>query len=248
MPAPDLSHPTLTIVPWDDPVIAALGYPAGSTYVELFWLPILGPSTSWLLRHLDERLRAHPEGAVVDLEVTAAALGLGNGRGRHSPLVRAIHRCCQFGVARALPDAHLAVRRHVPPLTRHQLDRLPASVQAEHTRWRAVERDAGVLDPRRRRARHMALGLAELGEDVASTERRLVRLHCDPVVARDAATWAHRVVAGQDTTATAPAAGPSPLAATVPAAVADIASMAARRPPPAPAARESGTSSADDAA
>lgn len=214
MPVPDLTQPTLTVVPWDDPVVAALGYPAGSTYVERFWLPILGPSTSWLVRHLDEKLRADPEGAVVDLEATAAALGLGNGRGRHSPLVRALHRCCQFGVARAVPDARLAVRRHLPPLTRHQVERLPPSVRAQHVRWRAVERDASVLDPQHRRARHMALGLAELGEDVTTTEARLVRLECHPVVAHDAARWAHRLVrARREAPADDPADLPAPDAA-----------------------------------
>ncbi len=206
MPVPDLSQPTLTVVPWDDVVVAALGYPAASTYVERFWLPILGPSTSWLVRYFDEKLRAEPEGTVVDLEATAAALGLGRGVGRHSPLVRALHRCCQFGVARVAPDDQLAVRRHLPPLTRHQVDRLPPSVRAQHHRWRATERDASVLGPQQRRARHMALGLAELGEDVGTTEARLVRLECHPVVAHDAALWAHRLVqARRDSSTPAPA-------------------------------------------
>ena len=176
MPLADLSSPRLTIVAWDDPVIAALGHPAGSTYVERFWLPILGPSTTWLIRFLDDRLPRPgasdaDDGVEIDLDATAAALGLGAGRGRHSPLVRALHRCCQFGLARSVPDAHLAVRRHLPPLTRRQVDRLPAPVQAQHQRWRAAERDASVLDPQQRRARHMALGLAELGEDVLKIGR-----------------------------------------------------------------------------
>lgn len=230
MPVPDLSHPSLTIVPWEDPVIAALGYPAGSTYVERFWLPILGPSTSWLVRHLDDRLSSEPDGAVLDLDTTAAALGLGAGRGRHSPLVRALHRCCQFGLARAVPDAHLAVRRHLPPLTRHQVDRLPTSVQAQHVRWRTVERDASILDPQQRRARHMALGLAELGEDVGTTEQRLIRMECHPVVAHDAARWAHRLVrASRESSADD---GPDKVGDVVPEAVAEIATLADHRPPP----------------
>ncbi len=194
MPMPDLSVPTLTVVPWRDPVIDALGYPPGSTYVERFWLAILGPSTTWLVRHLDATLTAAPDGATLDLDATAAALGLGTGLGRHSPLVRALHRCCQFGLARAVPDAHLAVRRNLPPLTRHQVDRLPPSIRARHQEWRSTERDAGVLDPQQRRARHMALGLAELGEDATTTAERLMRLDVHPVVALDAATWAHRLV------------------------------------------------------
>lgn len=36
--------PTIDVVPWDDPVIDALGHPPRSTYVERFWLSILGPT------------------------------------------------------------------------------------------------------------------------------------------------------------------------------------------------------------
>lgn len=217
MPMPDLSLPTLTVVPWRDPVIDALGYLPTSTYVERFWLAILGPSTTWLVRHLDHRLDREPEGTTLELDATAAALGLGVGMGRHSPLVRALHRCCQFGVARAAADGHLAVRRHLPPLTRHQVERLPASLRAGHREWRATERDAGILSVEQRRARHMALGLAELGEDTATTAQRLIRFDVDPVVAHDAAAWAHRLVRGRR--AAAADTGPTPLADLAPAAV-----------------------------
>lgn len=198
MPAPDLSAPTLAVEAWEDPVIDALGYPPRSTYVERFWLSILGPSTTWLVRHIDARLEAGPEGFTLELGPTAEALGLGTGRGRHSPLVRALHRACQFGVARAGGGPTLAVRRHLPPLTRHQIDRLPDAVRTEHDAWRAMERDAGTLDAQRRRARRVALALAELDEDVPTTEQRLHRWKVHPVVAREAAVWAHRLVVARD--------------------------------------------------
>ncbi len=198
MPAPDLSVPTLTIEPWEDPVIDALGYPPRSTYVEHFWLSILGPTTTWLVRHLDARLEHEPDGATLDLTATAEALGLGAGRGRHSPLVRALHRACQFGVARAGGGSTLAVRRNLPPLTRHQIERLPAGVRAQHDTWRAVERDATTLNDQRRRARRVALALAELQEDIPTTEQRLHRWKVHPVVAREAAVWAHRLVTARD--------------------------------------------------
>lgn len=197
MPAPDLSVPTLPVVAWVDPVIDALGHDARSTYVERFWLAVLGPSTTWLVRHLAHRFEGAPDGFTLDLGQAAAALGLGHSQGRHSPLVRALHRCCQFGMARAAPDGTLAARRVLPPLTRHQVDRLPEPIRAEHDAWRAVERDAATLDSQHRRARRIALALAELGEDVASTEQRLQRWHIHPVVARDAAVWARRLMAAR---------------------------------------------------
>lgn len=196
MPIPDLTNPTITVESWIDPVVDALGHPTRSTYVEKFWLSVLGPSTTWLVRLVDSRLEAAGGPVSLDLEATAGALGLGRARGRHSPLVRSLHRAAQFGLAREGLTADVAVRRTIPPLTRVQIDRLPPSLRAEHDRWCAVERDARSLDGPRRRARRIALALAELGEDIPTTEQRLHRYRFHPAIAREAAVWAHRVAAG----------------------------------------------------
>lgn len=222
MPTVDLTSPTLTVVPWDDPVIDALGHAPRSTYVERFWLSILGPTATWLVRHLDARLESGGGTATVDLGATAEALGLGGGTGRNSPVVRSLARCHQFGIVRGSTGRGLsegiAVRRALPPLTRHQISRLPLAVQAEHDAWQATERDAATLDAQRRRARRVALALAELGEDVPTTEQRLHGWRIHPVVARESAVWAHRLVAARTEQ---PADGPDdgtalPPAATVP--------------------------------
>ena len=54
MPATDFAptEPTLMVVPWHDPVVDPVGFDVRSTYVELFWLNILGPSATWALRRL----------------------------------------------------------------------------------------------------------------------------------------------------------------------------------------------------
>ena len=147
MPAPDLSAPTLAIETWEDPVIDALGYPPRSTYVERFWLSILGPSTTWLVRHIDARLEEGPQGFTLELGPTAEALGLGSGRGRHSPLVRALHRACQFGVARAGGGPTLAVRRHLPPA--HPPPDRPAPARGPHRPRRLAGHGARRRHPRR---------------------------------------------------------------------------------------------------
>lgn len=219
MPAPDLSAPTIPVVAWPDPVIDAMGFDPRSTYVERFWLTILGPSTTWLVRHLARRLEAEPDGFTLVLEDTAAALGLGQALGRHGPLVRALHRACQFGAARAGTDGELAVRRHLPPLTRHQIARLPAPIRDQHDQWRAAERDAVGLAGQHRRARRIALALADLGEDVPTTEQRLQRWRVHPVVAHDAAVWAARLTAARLAEGTVDLRAPAPPA---PAPVEDL--------------------------
>src|SRR5437588_1839936 len=125
----------LEIRPWPDPVIDSLGHDPRSSYVEQFWLGILGPSTTWLLRRLATGLEAAPAGFPLPLADTARALGLGDKGGRHSPFMRALGRVCQFDLAEVRDEGTMAVRRKVPPLNRRQLTRLPQTLQDAHQQW-----------------------------------------------------------------------------------------------------------------
>ena len=180
----------LTIRPWPDGVIDALGHDPRSAYVERFWLGILGPSTTWLIRHLAAGLDASPEGFDLDLAATAQALGLGGKGGRHSPFMRALSRCCQFDLAEARDDGVLAVRRKLPPLNRRQILRLPADLAAAHQAWQEAQLQTPAHEQQRRRARRLALSLLELGEDLEDTERQLIRWKFHPALSREAAAWA----------------------------------------------------------
>ena len=155
-----------------------------------FWLGILGPSTTWLLRYMANRLDATPEGFDLDLASTAQALGLGSKGGRHSPFMRALSRCCQFDVAEARPDGTLAVRRKLPPLTRRQVMRLSPELIAAHQAWQEAELLTPAHEQQRRRSRRLALSLIELGEDAQAAEDQLARWRFHPVLCREAAAWA----------------------------------------------------------
>lgn len=192
MPVPllDLPTDTLTIRPWSDPVIDRVGHDPRSAYVERFWLGILGPSTTWFLRHLAAKLDTHPDGFVLSLGECATSLGLGDKGGRHSPFARAILRSCQFGMARADADTELAVRRKVPPLTRRQAASLPEPQRSEHEAWLQAELAVPRAERELRRVRQLALSLLELGEDVETTERTLGKWRYHPTMAREATAWA----------------------------------------------------------
>jgi hypothetical protein len=180
----------LAIRPWPDGVIDALGHDPRSVYVERFWLGILGPSTTWLLRHLACGLDASPEGFDLDLAQTAQALGLGSKGGRHSPFMRALARCCQFDVADARGDGVLAVRRKLPPLNRRQVLRLPPELAAAHQAWQDAQLQTPAHEQQQRRSRRLALSLIELGEDAEATERQLARWKFHPALCREATAWA----------------------------------------------------------
>ncbi|MDQ1373805.1 MAG: hypothetical protein QOJ09_1143 [Actinomycetota bacterium] len=188
---PPLTVDALRVIAWPDPVIDAVGHDPRSTYVERFWLGVLGPSTTWLLRRMASALESSPAGFELPLGDTARALGLG-GEGRHSPFVRALARCCQFELARPEGDGVLAVRRRLPPLNRRQLVRLPDALQAEHEAWQTGSLHEPEIDKLRRRSRRLALSLFELGEDFEATERQLQRWRFHPAICHESTQWAWR--------------------------------------------------------
>jgi hypothetical protein len=138
----------LTIIAWPDEVIDRVGHDARSRYVETFWLGVLGPSTTWLLRHLVDELELRPSGFVMQLGPTASRIGVGMKGGRHSPFTRALGRLVQFEMAQLQGPDLFAVRRRVPSLSRRHIQRLPEQLQIEHADWlaRAVARSANYTD------------------------------------------------------------------------------------------------------
>lgn len=181
--------PSLRIVQWVDPVADPHGLHPCSRYVELYWLGIIGPSTTWLLRRLTYGLEVHGEGFDLHLPETARSLGLGDKMGKNSPFRRALARLITFELARSHGPGELAVRQHIPPLPLRHLSRLPDSLQRSHRRWMAEQR-LSEPEQMRRRAQRLATGLAEAGHDRDTIERRLAAWHFHPAVAFKAAAEA----------------------------------------------------------
>jgi hypothetical protein len=185
-PDPSPSGPTVRIVPWLDPVADPHGVHPCSRYVELYWLGIVGPSTTWLLRRLNYGLEVHGDGYDLHLAETARSLGLGDKLGKNSPFRRALARLVTFELARPQGPGELAVRTRIPPLPLRHLSRLPESLQRSHRRWLA-EQLLPEVEQMRRRALRLATGLAEAGHDRATIERRLADWQFHPAVAFHAA-------------------------------------------------------------
>lgn len=126
---------TLMVGSWPDELVESLGFGPRSSYVELCWLGVLGPTSTWLYRRLAVPLLGVDE-YLVDLVDLSVSLGLGEGIGRHSRLMRSLGRLMAFDAARWSGDA-LLVRRALAPLTVHQAQRLSTSVRLAHERLMA---------------------------------------------------------------------------------------------------------------
>ena len=183
--------PTLLhLRPWADKVIDRVGHDPRSQYVEQFWLGILGPSTTWFIRHVGHRLDREPEGFDLDLDRTARHLGLGRPTSAHSPIHRAIGRTVRFSLARMVGHDGIDVRRRIPPLNRGQVARLPRVVQSAHQDWQEQLLVRNGFEESQRRARRLALSLFETGHEPDQVERELHRWQYHPALASAATTWA----------------------------------------------------------
>jgi hypothetical protein len=125
---------TIEVVCWRDTVVERVGFDACGDYVELFWLPIIGPTSTWLLRRLAVMAVLHPEGFPLDNATVAQSLGLGPNTSSQSSLIRSLQRLSIFGLVR-LTGNRVEIRTVVPPLTMKQLARLPEHLQSAHFLW-----------------------------------------------------------------------------------------------------------------
>lgn len=173
----------LGILPWtaDAAPVTTIDHDPRSGYVETFWLPILGPSTTLLIRRLAERFDGSPEGFELDSAAVSVELGLGGRVTGRSGIVRTIDRCVTFKLAEFRSDV-LHVRRRLPTLSLRQTRNLSPRLRELHAGWldaSAPNQHAVVL-----RASHVARSLLDLGESPAAVEHQLQQWNFAPPV-----TW-----------------------------------------------------------
>jgi hypothetical protein len=124
----------LTVVPWHDHTVESVGFSARSAYVEWFWLPVLGPSATWLLRRIDFGFDDFPNGYVLDTRATASSIGVAAREDTGTIFARAVSRLQMFGVAQTTRTG-LAVRRVLPPVPHRHLQRMPEHLRSAHPDW-----------------------------------------------------------------------------------------------------------------
>lgn len=181
----------LSILPWYDPIVDDDGHDPRSRYVETFWLGVLGPTATWLIRRIATGLDQHPEGYELDLAAMATSMGLSFSTGRSSPFTKALQRCVMFGLAHPLPSGGLAVRRRIPRIAHRHLRRMPDELQRAHAVW-----DVGAIAPEPlTRAHQLALTMIDVGDDAVLVEHQLIALGVDATTAEQVADNMTRLTA-----------------------------------------------------
>ena len=188
-----VQQPRSTCCAGTTPLIDRLGHDPRSRYVERFWLGILGPSTTLVLR-------------VSPMRSTKRRCGPSRSRRRCRPdRCRSPRRAQQPALpvdsagdpvrgARSAGADSIEVRHRLAPLNRSQIERLPLALQAEHQH---------LPNSRSCRSRSFAgtppaLSLIECGDGFAETERQLDQWRVPGPIAAEAVNWAwerHRVAA-----------------------------------------------------
>ena len=106
-------------------------------YRQRWWLPIIGPTATCLLTHLDRHTNNDNWG-LLPAQDLATALGLGNGTSKRSPLIRSLHRLTQFGFGHfeIEPDDHsdpcITLYRTTSPPPAHLTRQWPADMKHAH--------------------------------------------------------------------------------------------------------------------
>jgi hypothetical protein len=173
--------PVVRIIPWVDPVVDRRGHDPRSAYVERFWLSVLGPTATWIMRRFVAGFDEHPQGYDLDVAQTARALGLSVAKGTASPFAKSVQRCVIFGLATARSDGW-TVRRRLPTISQRHLLRLPEPLQREHVAWTTTTVALDELE----RAHAIATAMVRAGDDPGVVASQLVAVGVSPAAAEEA--------------------------------------------------------------
>ena len=115
------------------------GWELNHPYVETFWLPAIGPTSTLLLRYVGRNTRTS-EYTTFDNTELAVCLGLGSGgTGRNGPVAKTIKRLTRFGLATIdsatdASDMFVTVLPKVPVVREGLRSKWPSHLHILHAR------------------------------------------------------------------------------------------------------------------
>jgi hypothetical protein len=117
--------------PHPDFEVQRAGFPLDHRYVEQCWAPVIGPSSTLLLRRLPWLWRA---GTTVNVDIgdLGRSLGLGAGTSSNSIIGRTLERIVAFRFGEWWAAGELDVFTEARPLSPRQLEHLPTWTRVLH--------------------------------------------------------------------------------------------------------------------
>ncbi|HWL43145.1 MAG TPA: hypothetical protein VNQ73_09385 [Ilumatobacter sp.] len=110
-------------------------------YLDLVYMPLIGPGAVALLRRVCCALTDSTTSVEIDAAALARDLGLRSSRtdpiGERSPLMRTLVRLNRQRLTTRMGQHHIGVYQPVPALDQRDLDRLPDTARAAHDRYTA---------------------------------------------------------------------------------------------------------------
>jgi hypothetical protein len=118
------------------PADARASFPVTHPYLELVYMPLLGPTAVSLMRRLDWLVSSAEGPTTVETAALAAELGLKRGcevrPGARSPVWRGVNRLAHAHLVRWLGPEDLGVCGKVPALSAPRVASLPPAAQRAH--------------------------------------------------------------------------------------------------------------------
>jgi hypothetical protein len=164
----------LCLEPWAQPHFDRWGSEPRSTYVERFWLPVIGPSSLVLARSITTGFESNNGSYRVDASHQATAIGVSP-----SQLRRVLDRLVVFGVAKTLGPDMFCIRTMWPVIGSGAIRQLTASLHQQHSDWLLLTDTLDADNAPNRVLWRLTIAAHAKGVSAVDLDAQLRRLRCD---------------------------------------------------------------------
>ncbi len=174
----------LAFQPWTDPHFDRWGSEPRSSYVERFWLPVLGPSSIVLARNIATAFDSNNGSYRINSAVQAASVGLAPGQ-----LRRVIERLIGFGLAKYCDPNTVALRTAWPLIGSSAIRQLPKPLYQLHSDWILLTDTLDLASVQQRECWRLTIAEHGKGTSPVDLDAILRRLGCDQQLRIELVDW-----------------------------------------------------------
>lgn len=172
---------TLTFHPSDVAVDATSSFFAYDPYIETFWLPVLGPTATWLMNELCFQALTSSGSFTIPTHEMSLRVGTGSREGTSSPVVKQLSRLCQAHVVYRYSQSEYLVPRTIEPVKKPLILKLSDEQLARHEKW--MDRlQTSPAETQKKRVRALVTRLEMMGSSEATISTALLSTGLHPSI------------------------------------------------------------------